>query len=122
MPRWPVRPDDGLSYTQRNYRKNWPWRQVVLKRSTCKRDGIPFDLDEFDIQIPDVCPVLGIPLQINTQGHNKDNSPSIDKIKPELGYVKGNVAVISLKANRIKNNATAEELKKVYDWLTNINS
>lgn len=40
-----------------------------------------------------------------------EDSPSIDKVIPELGYVRGNVWVISNKANRIKNNATLEELK-----------
>lgn len=37
--------------------------------------------------------------------------PSLDKIIPKLGYVKGNVWVVSNKANRIKSNATIEELE-----------
>lgn len=40
-----------------------------------------------------------------------NNSPTIDRINPKLGYIKGNVWVISNKANRFKNDATLEELE-----------
>ena len=40
----------------------------------------------------------------------QDNSPTLDRIVPELGYVPGNVAVISWKANRLKGNNTDPEL------------
>jgi hypothetical protein len=66
------------------------------------------NIDKTDIIIPDVCPVLGIPLFKN--GKLTANTPSIDRIKPELGYVKGNILVVSLLANRIKTNATAAQI------------
>ena len=44
-----------------------------------------------------------------------DDSPSLDRIVSSLGYVKGNIRVISYKANRVKSNATLEELRKVYE-------
>lgn len=44
---------------------------------------------------------------------NGPNSPSLDKIVPELGYVKGNIVVVSLRANQIKSDATIEELQAV---------
>jgi hypothetical protein len=63
------------------------------------------------------CPVLGIPLEWSRyRGNGKSNvagSPSLDRIDPTKGYVKGNVWIISAKANRIKNDATHEELKLV---------
>jgi hypothetical protein len=107
----------GLTYTQRAYRSNWARSQVSQKRYASKKRGWSFDLTEDDLQIPDKCPVLGIPLQINYNISNKDNSPSIDKIDPSKGYTKDNVAVISMKANRIKNDASLEELEKVCSWL-----
>jgi hypothetical protein len=60
--------------------------------------------------------VLGVAL---SQGNGKlhMSSPSLDRIRPELGYVPGNVAVISYKANAIKQGATPEELRAVADWL-----
>lgn len=42
-----------------------------------------------------------------------DNSPSIDKVDPELGYIKGNIRVISFKANRMKQDNTKEQLEKL---------
>jgi len=47
----------------------------------------------------------------------RPDSPSVDRIRPELGYVPGNVAVISVKANFIKGNATAAEIRLVAEWL-----
>lgn len=90
---------------------------MILKRHFAKKVGLPFNLEASDLVVPDMCPVLGMPLQINTSPGPKLNSPSVDRIRPELGYVKGNVAVISMKANQIKNNATLEELEKVTEWL-----
>jgi len=39
-----------------------------------------------------------------------DSNSSIDRIVPELGYIKGNVQVISRLANQTKNSATKEQL------------
>jgi len=78
--------------------------------------GVPFDLLLEDIVIPESCPILGIPL-VRAVGLMTDNSPSVDRIIPDLGYVKGNIAIISNRANRIKTNATASEIRAVADWL-----
>ena len=64
--------------------------------------------------IPLHCPVLGLPLYRNSGGAAQGpNSPSLDRIDPDLGYVRGNVKVISARANSIKSNATPEELLRV---------
>jgi len=76
-----------------------------------KRDGLPFDLSEDDIQIPEYCPILGIELSFSTAGHSP-NSPSVDRIIPELGYVPGNIWIISNRANTMKHDATPEELRR----------
>lgn len=85
-------------------------------KSRAKKTGIPFDLTTKDIIIPPVCPILGIPLKINDALCGPD-SPSLDRIIPELGYVKGNVLVLSHRANTIKSDATLEELKQVVAFL-----
>lgn len=77
---------------------------------------IPFDLTIDDIVIPLYCPALGIKLFIGERG-SRENSPSLDRIDPKLGYVKGNVIVISWRANRIKSNASYDEILKIGSWL-----
>lgn len=81
-----------------------------------KKFGLPFDLEESDVLIPATCPVLGVPLFVEG-GVVTDNSPTLDRLVPSLGYVKGNVFVISKRANTIKSNAGVEELEKVAAWL-----
>lgn len=69
-----------------------------------------FDTEESDIVIPEVCPILEVPLQWGTKG-NYEYSPSLDRIDTTKGYIKGNVLVISKKANSMKNSATFDELQ-----------
>lgn len=77
-----------------------------------------FDLEFEDLDWPDVCPVLGIELDYFNETMC-DNSVSFDRIDSTKGYVKGNVAIISWRANRIKNDGTAEEHKAIYVYLKN---
>jgi hypothetical protein len=81
-----------------------------------KKAGIPFEITLEDIIIPEYCPVLNIPI-FTTPGESCPNAPSLDRFIPELGYVPGNVTVISFKANTIKNNATTEEIQMVTKWM-----
>lgn len=75
-----------------------------------KVNNIPFNIDISDIIIPEYCPILGIKISLDErQGDMK--GPSLDKIIPELGYIKGNIEVICRKANMMKLNCTFEELK-----------
>lgn len=103
-------------YNREYVRKNK--RQIMLKTAKWRAEkaGVPCTITIEDIVIPELCPVLGIPLQIGTRGFT-NNSPTLDRIRPELGYVPGNVAVISLRANRIKNDAGLVELEAVANWL-----
>jgi hypothetical protein len=81
---------------------------LTSTKARAKKLGIPFNLELEDIIIPIYCPLLGIRLKHYIGREN--SSPSIDKIDPSLGYVKGNVWIISFKANRCKSNLTVEEL------------
>lgn len=87
-------------------------------KGRARRNNLPFNLEEADIVIPDYCPILGIKLESQSKQHA--GSPTLDKIVPELGYVKGNVQVISHRANLIKSDASIEELEKVIEFLKNI--
>lgn len=83
-----------------------------------KKKNIEFNLTIDDIVVPENCPILGIPLSVN-DGFAKDNSPSIDRVDPNKGYVKGNCCVISCKANRMKQENTLEDLLKIIDYIKN---
>jgi hypothetical protein len=73
------------------------------KRALTKE--LEFNIELKDIHIPKKCPILKVPLICSTR-----YSPSIDRIYPDKGYVKGNIAVISTLANSMKANATPKEL------------
>jgi len=85
-------------------------------RLRAKKKGLPFDITLDDLVFPDVCPVLGIPMKARS-GAFSDNSPSIDRTIPELGYVKGNVTIMSYRANRIKCHATLAELRAIVRYM-----
>ena len=69
------------------------------------RKNLEFSLELSDIVIPTHCPVFGIPME----------SPSLDRIDSSLGYVRGNVRVISKRANSLKSNGTLRELQLIYE-------
>jgi len=94
--------------------KDAPKRMYQRVKSRAKLNGIPFNLEQGDISIPEVCPVLGIAINANhgRQGYFRD-SPSLDRIVPSRGYTKGNVRVISQRANQLKSDATLAELRLV---------
>lgn len=93
---------------------------AARKRATAR--GIPFEIDVADIVIPTHCPILGIPLKpMSGRGAvpipERNNSPSLDRIDNAKGYVKGNVAVISMRANHIKADGTADELIAIAEFM-----
>lgn len=74
-------------------------------------------IDEVGGEVPKICPVLGIPLEVNAGGKYSANSPSVDRIDNTKPYQKGNIAIISYKANMIKNIGTAYEHRKIAEWM-----
>lgn len=97
----------------KRFRRENPEKYLLISaRNRAKTKGWDFNLDKEDIVIPALCPILKVPLIRNTR-----HSASLDRIDPTRGYVKGNVQVISRKANVMKNDATREELQEFYNWL-----
>jgi hypothetical protein len=81
-----------------------------------KTKGIPFDIEVSDIVIPETCPILGLPLKKSIDG-NRDLSPSLDRIDNAKGYTKGNIQVISSKANTMKSTADKNDLINFSNWV-----
>lgn len=95
-------------------------RYFVRAKKRAKDKGLPFDLDlDYLFSIaPDSCPVFKVDFKWGRmQGPRHRYTPSLDRIIPDLGYVKGNVVFISNWANIIKLDATEKELYAVADWL-----
>lgn len=95
--------------------------KLFEKAKARAKDG---DLN-FNITVQDIeaawpadgkCPVLGIELK-RGKGSSQDASPTLDRVNPEWGYVRDNIAVISNRANRMKNNARASELERIATWM-----
>lgn len=88
-------------------------------RQNAQARGIAFSLTIEDLTIPAFCPVLGIPLKSNYGHgskrtiHDKDHAPSVDRIDNTKGYHKDNIVIVSFRANRLKSDATVDELEKV---------
>jgi len=97
--------------------KSVEYRILTRAKSRAKQKNIPFNLTLEDIEVPETCPLLGIPIEIQPKKGYHPNSPSLDKIIPEKGYIKGNVWVISNRANTLKNDATLQELKTLVENL-----
>ncbi len=95
--------------------------EEILGRKHMKAllDDIEFSLTLQNVHWPEYCPALGMKLDYFRRGRGKqcDHSPSFDRLDPKKGYTPENVRVISYRANRIKNDASLTELRKVADWL-----
>lgn len=105
---------------------NYTWRiknpeKYILQsaKSRAKARYLEFNITLEDIVIPSHCPVLGIPIIIQAGKGASYNSPSLDRIDNRFGYVKGNVQVISWRANNLKSDGSLEEFKKLVEFLEN---
>jgi hypothetical protein len=96
-------------------------------RDRAKKLGLPFNLTREYIERiwpeDEMCPIFGVKFESLSgpsrgKGHPHPHSASIDRIIPEKGYVEGNVAIISNRANTMKHNCSDPEVfRKLADWL-----
>lgn len=86
------------------------YRMFWCAHRRAKKRGLEFDLDYSDIVVPEFCPLLGVKMKLGSKIALPE-SPSLDRIDSTKGYVKGNVWVISRRANTIKSDASLKELK-----------
>ena len=103
------------SWRERNPEYGREWRnqnlEKVIFKSAKRRAavcGVAFSVSLEDVIVPNSCPILGIALNVFAK-RGEDNAIEFDRVVPSLGYVPGNVAVISHRANFIKMHGTAKE-------------
>jgi hypothetical protein len=92
---------------------------ITKAKTRAKKLNLEFSIDETDLVLTELCPVLLIPYDLS--GKQRWNSPSLDRIDNNKGYIKGNVAIISYKANSIKKDGTLEEFEKIVSFIENEN-
>ncbi len=90
-----------------------PWTRA---KSRASARGLEFTITPEDIAVPEACPVFGAPL---IPGH-PIWAPSLDRFRNAQGYVPGNIRVISTRANVLKNDATAEEIAAVLEYMRGV--
>jgi hypothetical protein len=111
--------EDHRAHSTKFYADNPKTALIYRARQRAKKKNIICTITENDFEIPAVCPVLGIPL-VRGKGEIGSASPSLDRLIPSVGYVPGNVVVMSARANRLKCDCTnAAELRAVADWIDN---
>ena len=101
------------------YKTNADECVLAAIKQRAKKKELPFDLELKDILGVTHCPVFGWELKRSSSGVSggSPNSPSVDRKIPELGYVKGNIQILSMKANTMKQDATPEELIQFAEWI-----
>lgn len=118
---------DYIRERHSDLRKNNPAKMLwhsTRKRAKGYANGrkLEFTLKVSDIIVPAVCPILGIPLyfaceEVGSKANRwNEHTPSIDRIDSSRGYTPDNIVVVSWRANRIKCDATVEELRRIYEF------
>jgi hypothetical protein len=105
---------------QRKAKRRNPIRYMLYHaKRRAEQYGLPFDLDTTDLVIPERCPVLGHTFEWGEgkRGWRNNWAPSIDRIKPELGYVRGNVQIISNRVNILKSNGSVAEFEAIIEYM-----
>jgi hypothetical protein len=132
LPKWAGECGKVVLQKQREEKhfKKWGVRQTTdlykiqrlkfsRKKSQVLRSNQEWSIDFSDLNWPLVCPILGIPINYYAE-ITEEGSPSFDRINSTKAYVKGNVHIISWRANRIKNDGTATEHRLIANYIDKI--
>lgn len=97
---------------------------LISAKARARRKGINFNLNFADIDVPEYCPILGIKLDktwggVEQTNKQRANKCSLDRIDSKKGYIKGNVIVISYRANMIKGDGSADEHRAIAKYINN---
>jgi hypothetical protein len=110
----------GPAWADKEHRKSLIYQTMRekfrAKKANASRAGFEFTIDFGELTFPTHCPILGIELDYFSE-NRAENTVTFDRINSDKGYISGNVAIISWRANRIKNDGTADEHQKIADFL-----
>ncbi len=112
-----IKYDSSVDYKERRRRthiafieRNPKRRLLSSSKATARNKGYEYNITEDDLNIPTLCPYLGVVLTNEQNSFKVQTNISIDRIDSTQGYIKGNVQVISYLANKMKQDATEEQL------------
>lgn len=97
--------------------QNKPKFLIYHARSRARKADLAFDITVDDLVWPKRCPVFGFDLDYSASTTFVPNAPSLDRLDSNKGYVKGNVRVVSWRANELKRNASVQEIAALLAWM-----
>lgn len=113
----------GVNWNNKEHRRSYIYQAMRSKfrhkKANVTRVGGAWEVSFGDLDFPTHCPILGIELNYFAEVIC-DQSPSFDCVIPSKGYVSGNVYIISQRANRIKNDGTAEEHRAIAEFIEQV--
>jgi len=111
-----------MAFNQKKYNKSIRGIAVTACKSSKRRardKNLPFNLtsDYLESIFPKncICPILGYKMKVSNITLGK-LSPTLDRINPRLGYIKGNVEFVSNIANCMMTSATGRDIKRFVKW------
>lgn len=112
---------EGNIQKEKRHKKPW-WRLNIMAKGRAKKNNLAYNINEEDIKSiwpkDNKCPILGVEFKEGISERN--NWPTLDKIIPKKGYIKGNIAVISFRANQMKSDVEDFEVfNKIYNFYKN---
>ncbi|MGH7743724.1 MAG: hypothetical protein ACREQ5_02740 [Candidatus Dormibacteria bacterium] len=96
--------------------EKWIRKNLLCAKKRAQRRGLPFSVTPADLRMPKRCPVFKTPFVIGASEFSP-RAPSLDRLNPKRGYVKGNVVIISRRANTIKSDGTIAEHAAVIRYM-----
>lgn len=114
-----------VCYVERNKEYQATYREknrFAIRMRSCRARArekeLPFDLTTGYLESiwTGICPAFGVSLSIDAK-RGEVGHAQLDRIDPGKGYVQGNVEWLSERANRIKDDATIEDLERILEWL-----
>ena len=115
-----ISPDKRKEWTENRrikYVANPAKYLLAQARYRAAKAGVECNITEADIECVSHCPILGYELVYLNRHSLIDASASLDRVDVNLGYVKGNVRVISYRANRLKGDGTIDEHKRIIEYM-----
>lgn len=109
-----IRQQSSESYhRQKNKEINIKHYLIKYAKARANKKGLEFNITKDDIELPEFCPILQVKLSKDSRRYGY----SLDRINPKLGYIKGNIWVISQLANSMKWDSTEEERLLFANWV-----